>query len=177
VSQLAFWTSCGYRNSKNKIVLPEFGRDPVTHGSSGLKPLRRHAPVGGYHWSMGATFLGSWGDWLWGLVSPRIHASSPTLWTVWPTRRGSDWVYHKLGNAPVQRSWQKMRIIYFRDSRQKESHESAVIFLQCQPRKFDIVLYISALESVFPGIFGDFLSPFILTKTKCFRWWWLLLLL
>jgi len=27
----------------------------------------------------------------------------------------------------------------------------------------------SALEGVFPGIFDDFLSPFILTKTRCFN--------
>ena len=36
-------------------------------------------------------------DWWWGLVSPRIHASPPTLWAVLPTRRGSDWVCPKLG--------------------------------------------------------------------------------
>jgi len=40
--------------------------------------------VGGHHF-LGATFLGSQGDWLWELVSPRIHASPSTLWTVWPT--------------------------------------------------------------------------------------------
>jgi len=39
-----------------------------------------------------------------GLVSPRIHASPPTFWSVLPTRLGSDWVYHKLGNAPVLQS-------------------------------------------------------------------------
>ena len=39
-----------------------------------------------------------------GLVSPRIHASPPTLWSVLTNSWGSDWVYHKLGNAPVLRS-------------------------------------------------------------------------
>ena len=34
-------------------------------------------PVGGHH-SLDATFLGSYGDSLWELVSPRIHASPPT---------------------------------------------------------------------------------------------------
>jgi len=60
--------------------------------------------VGGHHWSLGTTFLGSWGDWLWGLVSPRINASQPAFWFVLPTSWESDWVYHKLGNAPVLRS-------------------------------------------------------------------------
>jgi len=33
-------------------------------------------------------------------------------------------------------------------------------------RSFFLAAY--ALENVFPGILGDFLSPFILTKTRCF---------
>jgi len=44
--------------------------------------------VGGLQGSLGATFLGSLGDWLWELVSQRIHASPPTLWTVVNTSRG-----------------------------------------------------------------------------------------
>jgi len=60
--------------------------------------------VGGHHWSLSATFLGNWWDWLWELVSPRIHASQPTLWSVSLNSRGSDWVCHKLGNDPVLRS-------------------------------------------------------------------------
>jgi len=44
--------------------------------------------VGGQQWSLGATFLSSEGNWLWELVSPRIHASPPTLWSVLPTSRG-----------------------------------------------------------------------------------------
>jgi len=31
------------------LILPEFVRDHVARGSSGLKPLRRRAPVGGHH--------------------------------------------------------------------------------------------------------------------------------
>jgi len=42
--------------------------------------------------------------WLWELVSPRIHASPPTLWSVLPTCWGSAWVCRKLGNAPVLQS-------------------------------------------------------------------------
>ena len=38
---------------------PKFGRDHVAGGSSGLTPLRRRAPVGGHHCSLGAMFLGS----------------------------------------------------------------------------------------------------------------------
>jgi len=34
--------------------------------------------VGGHYWIRVHWCLGSWGDWLWGLVSPRTHASSPT---------------------------------------------------------------------------------------------------
>jgi len=36
------------------------------------------------HWC-----LGSSRDWLWGLICPRIHARSPTLWTVLPTCLGT----------------------------------------------------------------------------------------
>jgi len=60
--------------------------------------------VVGHHWSLGATFLGSLGDWLWELVSPRIHASPPTLWSVLPTCWGSAWVCCKLSNVLDLRS-------------------------------------------------------------------------
>ena len=56
--------------------------------------------VVGHQGSLGATFR----DWLWELVSPRIHASPPTLWSILPTCWGSAWVCCKLGNAPVIRS-------------------------------------------------------------------------
>jgi len=59
---------------------------------------------GGAPLILGATFLGSYGDWLWGLVSLRIHASPSTLWSVLPTSLGTAWICHKLGNAPVLRS-------------------------------------------------------------------------
>ena len=36
-------------------------------------------------------------------------------------------------------------------------------------RKFRNRDFSSVSENVFPGILGDFLSPFILTKTRCFR--------
>jgi len=52
--------------------------------------------MGGHH-SLGATFLGSWGDWLWRLDSPRIHASPPTLWVDYPPNRRSALVCPKLG--------------------------------------------------------------------------------
>jgi len=42
--------------------------------------------VGGHHWCLGATFLGSQGDWLWELVGPKIHASPPSLRSVLPIR-------------------------------------------------------------------------------------------
>ena len=61
-------------------------------------------PVGGHHWSLGATFLRSQGDWLLELVSPRIHASPLTLWYVLLNSKGSDWVCRKLEHAPVLRS-------------------------------------------------------------------------
>jgi len=61
-------------------------------------------PSGGHHWSLGATFLGRSGDWLLWLVSLRIHASPPTLWSVLPCCWGSAWVCRKLGDALVLRS-------------------------------------------------------------------------
>jgi len=76
-----------------------------------VEPLRRHAPVGGHHWSLGATCLGSLGDWLWELVTPRIHANPTTLWFVLPVSLGSVWVCHKLGNAQILRSWTRSWVL------------------------------------------------------------------
>ena len=45
-------------------------------------------PSGGAPLIPGHYVFGSWGDWLWGLVSPTMHASPPTLWSVLPTRLG-----------------------------------------------------------------------------------------
>jgi len=97
--------SCSFRNSRKKnmyVYSPGAWSWPC---GARLEPLRRRAPVGGHHWSLGATYLGSLGDWLWELVSPRIHASPPTWWSVLPAGWGSVWVCHELGNAPILRSW------------------------------------------------------------------------
>ena len=69
-----------------------------------------------------------------------------------------------------QRSWQKklqMRIIFIRDSRQKNRARRG--FLAVSAAKFWTRDFNSASESVFLGILGDFLSPCILTKARCFR--------
>jgi len=45
------------------------------------------------------------GDWLWELVSPRIHASPPTLWTVLPTWQGTRRVCSKKKKTPCPQVW------------------------------------------------------------------------
>jgi len=101
----------GASRKKRKYNSPRFGRDHVVCGCSGLKPLRRRAPVGGHHWSRGTTFLGSYyqettskeincGDFLARGYMP-AHQLCDLFYTLgW----GSDWVYHKLGNTLVLRS-------------------------------------------------------------------------
>jgi len=49
----------------------------------------------------------------------------------------------------------------------KKNARSAVYFLRRQPRKFDIVTLVAHWRMYFPVFFGDFLSPFIFTKTSC----------
>jgi len=61
----------------------------------------------------------------------------------------------------------KVRIICFGDSRQKNRAKRG-IFFAASAAKIWYNDFSSASESVFPGIFGDFLSPFLLTKTRCF---------
>jgi len=76
---------------------------PTCGGRKSAKTRLETVPSGGHH-SLGATFLGSWGDWLWELVSPRIHASPPTLWTVVPSCRGLERSALNLGRPLVLRS-------------------------------------------------------------------------
>ena len=57
LSQFDFCSTCDRRKSKKKEQngeikmnnFPKFGRDHITCGSSGLKPLRHRAPVGEHH--------------------------------------------------------------------------------------------------------------------------------
>jgi len=71
-----------------------------TLGLSGVFPTL----VGGHQGSLGATFLGSQGDSLWGLVSPRCMPAHQHCDLFYPLGWGSAWVCRKLGHALVLRS-------------------------------------------------------------------------
>jgi len=75
--------------SAAKTVVWRFAKDVLPRSisitiltSTALRTLRWLVAfpdqVGRYHF-LGATFLGSQGNWLWGLASPRIYASPPIL--------------------------------------------------------------------------------------------------
>jgi len=65
--------SLGKKREVEKIEKsPECGRDHVAGVSSRLKPLRRHAPVGGHHYDRAHRFLEVMKKCLLELVSPRM---------------------------------------------------------------------------------------------------------